>query len=854
MPSTVNGIGTHYYGKSDAASRPGVCQHCGAQGQLESYTTRLWFVILFIPIIPLKRVRLLDYCSRCSRHWVANPEQYEMSRQLAVSGALEKYRDAPSVESALVVHGQLLSFHMHQEADKFRETALERHSDSVELRSALGSHLDQMGRWMDATPLYEAAFKMKPELPEVRNSLAWRRMNENKLDEAYELLDFMRQPGASHSFNLGQLETLARAYQKSGQHDRVLEICAHLLSEIPATGDQHEFRKLVSKSERALDHAPSILPEKKFSVRGLLDSKSGTYSPGARWAVFGGLVALLFVIGMAGLNEYRRTHRTLYIVSGFAQPVSVSIDGGAAVPVVTRVPIHLSEGTHRISVTAPFAKDQQVTLQSGYWSRWTYSPAWVFNVEKTVALFENTIHYSLIPQPSTNKWLDEAEFNYVPHVDYLFEEPPQTIKVEKKSGTVTKIHVGTSPVPPTEMFVGLRSTDQSLAMTYAEGHLSRNAVDAALLNMYASRVEGEAIEKRVSEFLKAGLWKKPISVQWHREYQNLSSVRANEATLAAEYDEQLKQEPDNSDLLYLRGRVSSSHADELKYFRLAAEKNPQSGWASMALGYDAANRGDWKTAGEYCGKAANSLRPDPSFRSFWHVVRMANHEIGPMETEYRQQIQGQAFREAAAAGIYLADLLAAQGKYDEARQMTRQWITEKAGPAAAPGLMPAFDLMLDYMCGNLDRVRQMSDEEAATHPERFLFPLLLVVGKLDAAAKIADGEKQDKDWISTLALSTAYSIARNSDEADKWLTKTCELLANEGGKLVRAAELLKRDTPPSSDELDEVGLLIQIAPLYLAKLSQRFPEKKSELVQRAQNMNISRQHPYLLVKQALETP
>ena len=65
MPQTVNGVGTHYYGRKDASNRIGTCGHCHAHGQLNSYTTRLWFVIVFIPIIPLKRVRVLDECLRC---------------------------------------------------------------------------------------------------------------------------------------------------------------------------------------------------------------------------------------------------------------------------------------------------------------------------------------------------------------------------------------------------------------------------------------------------------------------------------------------------------------------------------------------------------------------------------------------------------------------------------------------------------------------------------------------------------------------------------------------------------------------------------------------------------------------
>ena len=36
MPSTVNGIGTHYYGKKNKHVRRGECQHCRALMQLES--------------------------------------------------------------------------------------------------------------------------------------------------------------------------------------------------------------------------------------------------------------------------------------------------------------------------------------------------------------------------------------------------------------------------------------------------------------------------------------------------------------------------------------------------------------------------------------------------------------------------------------------------------------------------------------------------------------------------------------------------------------------------------------------------------------------------------------------------
>ena len=59
MPTTVNGIGTHYYGKSNTAVRNGRCNSCGRICQLTSYDTRLWFVVVFVPLIPLGRKRVI---------------------------------------------------------------------------------------------------------------------------------------------------------------------------------------------------------------------------------------------------------------------------------------------------------------------------------------------------------------------------------------------------------------------------------------------------------------------------------------------------------------------------------------------------------------------------------------------------------------------------------------------------------------------------------------------------------------------------------------------------------------------------------------------------------------------------
>ena len=69
MPSTVNGIGTHYWGKKNLYTYQGQCQACKRITSLSCYDTNLFFVVVFIPIIPLGRKRIIDHCSACTRHY-----------------------------------------------------------------------------------------------------------------------------------------------------------------------------------------------------------------------------------------------------------------------------------------------------------------------------------------------------------------------------------------------------------------------------------------------------------------------------------------------------------------------------------------------------------------------------------------------------------------------------------------------------------------------------------------------------------------------------------------------------------------------------------------------------------------
>ena len=500
-------------------------------------------------------------------------------------------------------------------------------------------------------------------------------------------------------------------------------------------------------------------------------------------------------------------------------------------------------------------KQIAVDLRSPYFSRWLSSPIWVVDVEGLSSVFVNKIHYSLNPKPSESLWLDEG-LNFVPHVDYAFEQPPASLKVEGRNTVVTKVHLGTMPLQPTSVLLGrIMQPDQSVALTFAEGHLDRSPNDSSLLSVYAFRVKGDGNEQRVAEFLKSKLWRQPISVAWHRTYQSLKSVGSKHAELLTEYDAQLEKDPNNAALLYLRGRISPTRAEQMKFFRQSFEKGgEQQGWPAMGLAIDAANRGEWAEAKEWCDKAVPALRGDQSFRTFWHTVQMANGDTTELEGMYRQALQGNDLAEMLTAVFRLSDALAAKAKPDDVRREYLAWWNRVSGGKPSANGRTTYELMIDYVCGDTGAFLKKQPNLEPKEMTSYQFQFLIATGQPEVAAKLPDLDTLMDDWTEPLALSVSFAMKGSQADAETWRAKACEELRKGDSDAVRAAGLLERDTAPTDAELDEIVMRNTDTPILLVALAQRFPDRKAELNQRAAKLNVSRQPPYLLVKQAATLP
>jgi tetratricopeptide (TPR) repeat protein len=847
MPTTYNGIGTHYYGKRNRSSRTAACRSCRRVGLLESYDTRLWVVVVFIPVFPLGRKRIIDSCPACTRHFAADASKFEQARQLQTSGSMDRFRRDPSPSAALEIHAGLLAFHQHDQAAEFRASAMEVFPDHAGLRAGLAAHLDQILEYGQAGVLYEKALALDPDLPEARAGTALRRINAGALDEAHDLLDFLKAQGAGQAHSLGPLETLAHAYQSAGRHEEALELAACLLRELPSVGQMYVFRSFVAKSERALRRPESILPRRQRSLGALFRKSGSPYAPWVRKTVIGGLTVALLATGLAINNWYIMNHRRIRVVNATGTPVKVAVDDGPAAEFPGDGNLTVPEGHHRLRLTGAVDETHEVDLNSDLFARWFKSPVWVLNPGGEAAFDEATVVYSQQPQPAQHNLIVGRPFIAMPHVDYAFEEPPSSISSKKGAGPITKTVLRRVPFTDQQAFLELLPVDREAALRMAERKLHLQPENPPLIDDYVENL-ATTDPARAEAFLKSGLDVRPVAVAWHRAYQNVAGIGKDKASLVSQYDGYLASTPGDARLIYLRGRVDPDHAKQVEFYRRSIEVDPRLAWPWMALGAHAGSRADWAESIRCLEKAKELGLGSESIAEPLHIARLASGQAPAMVDEYRREIM-------ARPGdlnllVLLCDALASSGRGEEIDAEIQNGILRlpqqaqfQVGPLVRPvGL---------YMAGKPDKAAEAARQNRGRGGDSILAQSLLALGRSGEVADDKSFDKLGEDPWNALAIGLGLALDGRKEDSDRWRERAAIRLETLHDDLKVVAKLLRAAEPPAATDLERLTIAPSAKALTFAVLAARFPDRAAEFGAEAARFNVRHNPPYELVRRAI---
>ncbi len=852
MPITYNGIGTRYHGKSNLEIRPGACRSCGREGQLQSYDTRLWFVILFIPIIPLGRKRILDYCPTCRRHYVSDLNKWETARQLEVSGAMDKYRSNPTPENAIAAHQQMLGFHQVAEATELQKSMLAQFPDNAKVQVYLASALDHLGRRDQAAKLYERALELRSDLPEARMGIARGYIREGRLDDARKMLGFLEKSGSAQLYSLEPLETLARAYQGSERHQEALDLFEKIMAELPKVAEHPVFRKAVKKSEKALQRDRTILPKQKFSFKRIFQSggRSGRPIATGRSLIAVGVIIALVILGFAVSNEYIRHHRTLYLVNGYDVPATVQIKGINEARNFTGLrDLQVPEGHFHAVITGPVQQELDFDVQDTYFNRWGGDPLWVINVGGGALLIKTEATYKVNPDPPSLSFFTGQTFQQFDTVTHPFKTLPRSVEVsDGGSRTLVELNIFHGEASGIAAYYR-RNGNPGEALTFSESWLRAHPNDETLLDSYEETAAEQKQTQRMEAFLRSGLSNRPVQISWHRAYQNLHDHGSDYPALLASYDQMLGADPTNSALLYLRGRLETDRDRAHDFFQRSADGDPRNPFPLFALGFGRTAAGDWSGAKSLFERATELDSRNASFASELFTTRLALGEGSALEAEALTKLTHEPA--STRAELNLLDALTAQGKTNEAILASAKFISlcQSEFGAAGDDTIHAIQYHVYYALGDFNKLNAIAAKERSAEGQTVSAIALIEQGRVDDAVKILPkiGNGGEKAMFS-YAIAAAYIRSGNPDAASQWRQRGIEALRLGNQDWAQAADLLKRGTAPTRAEMESLDLAPELKAIMLAELCQEFPQARAELAGFARSLNTNRGFPYHLVR------
>ncbi len=686
MPTQINGIGTTYLGRQNLEQREGVCEFCDRPVVLESYETRLWFTVIFLPILPLGRKQILDSCSACRRHRALPVEEWKQLKRNVIDENTQQWTERKDDPKAAVnLHASLSSFGKTVEAEKLALAMTSSFSDDVDVQLYLGSWYEQKGESEEADRCFDRALEIDPDNPAARHAVGVGKIQQGKLAEARDLLRPLEPP--AEDFSPAAFYLLAKGYQAEHNHDAALEVFQIILKGAPDATNDKTFRQALRESEAALGREQSLIASDPIY-------RSKPFVSAA--------IALVVIAALVIWNLSIAGRRTLHVVNGLPVSIEVEIDGQQKVVVGASLfmTASLGEGPHTARVIKPsdLVEPVEFRMETSWFSRFFAKPVFVLDPARSAVVCWEEAVYSERPNQDGGdiKVSMGQSYAFYDDVDYVFEDFPHEIRVENDK-TTSKTRVAMYTENPLDVLMDERcSLNGDEKLQFLETRLVTAPGDQHIFGVYAYLAQRDNALPRAVSFLESRLNQRPVSVEWHRTYQTIRELTGNFDDLVASYDKMLAADPDNSRLLYLRGRLEPLMDKAIAFYERAIVADESNSYAWSAKAWHLLTAGEFAAGIIACDKslAIRTDRVDVDMTR--RALLLAMKQYNSIEQELNQVVKDEPLNVSAA--VLMAKVLTLQGRDDEASKVKADLVaaarSRSADPAQVAQLAARCDLAL----------------------------------------------------------------------------------------------------------------------------------------------------------------
>jgi tetratricopeptide (TPR) repeat protein len=840
MPQTINGVGTWYYGKRNVFKRRGTCTDCHATADLTSYDTTLYIVVVYLPIVPLGEKRILDECAACQRHRVMKLKEWNALHAEAIeqsNAGLEAHPTEPGPVIAAL--GSAIAMQHLPQFEAYCEYADAGFPETPEVLEAVAEGRMFFSQWAEAETAFENLIAVR-DTPEARERLAVSLLKQLRPDDA--------QPHLQHIVDgkigekTGYLWLLAEAFSAQGRHHEARDMYQLVQEICPADGLDKEFQKRLAQATKLASKGST-----KTVASALLAGPAGkVYHEGGGFplsrvigpAIIGLLVGLYFWSAISTGQG-----RKVSVVNGLPIAYTATING-VEVPLqpFSHVTRSFPEGDLAVAVVDPKLQIPAgtATIQTNFWARPFLSKTFLINPDQCAIVHWQKAYYASNPadaKPHENDLRVGQLLHEFGQIDHPFEEFPGQVKV-KQGGTTSRTRVSLMLPGP--------GRGVELPAMMAQAMLPDEAASRVLWTFANALPDSEMIlailstripKPEMIEKLRPRLAERPVLVDWHRFYQNLSDAEAN---LVPEYEATLAKEPTNPDLMYLLGRIITDPDRELELFTKAAESTPPSSHARHAIGFRSLARGEFEPGLADCLIAVELA---PRQLSFQRSVTMGRTALEKWDELIRAETDQFAAR-GMPMGVSepMLQWFVWSGREGEGQARVDAW----KQLAAAEGDDPN-DVALTEQ--RYQRAVLVAKGDWSTLTEQLALPgaesnagleELLFMKRYDAAANMTSANSDETSGPTHLLISLLADAGGEAELAAAQRKAALESLARANRNYRPFHAALAGDVAPDIDELLHASVDLDEKRILLTAVARKFPDSSGPLLELARKLNFQR--------------
>jgi hypothetical protein len=843
MPTVVNGIGTWYYGRRNLRRRLGVCEHCGRQSRLASFDSTLFFVVLYVPLIPLRKVRVLDVCPACSQHRVLSLRDWNRARNTDVVEAVlaveKSPRDADVAKNALAM---CILFQDESALQALARLIEEHQAGNTELMLMLGEGYEYFGAGEDAERIYRVGMELQ-DSEMVRKRLGSLLIRSSRVDDGMHILArFM----ASETLEEAAWGYIAvEGLQAEARHEEAAAILRDLETRFPQLARDKSHRstwKSVRKGLRSGRKIVSPLMEHGATI----ETRDRCLTARLPWLI-GPAVALIGLSMYLWVAYDQGQSRTIVVLNGLDRAYTVEIGG-----VKTNLPagglrrVKVREGLLPVQVTSPGfdIPAHVVDVRTMFWSRPFINHTIVVNPDRTaLVVWEETAYSQSGNATSRNLprlYAGEPLLMFT-GLDYAFEEFPATLKVSANVEYRERIYRRPLTLDLSFGFIAHLGHDDAaelLKRMIVNGY--EDEVPYGLMRLLCSNDE-------IIELLRPLLDRRPVPVEHHRLYQHAVESERPEHDLIGEYRVLLQNEPENAALVYLLGRITQDWSEARSLLSAAGEASPPIAHALAALAYHTLSSGEFEAAHEAVRKA-RALAPHRV--SFQDLELNVLHALGRFEDCLASPLIARPLPELSERDfIHRVYYLVRSGRTGEARVEASRFcgvLRTDEGPEYAAELSRLVEAEIAYLQGDEEVFATLLETD---DPDNFSAAIARRdVGR--ALQLIADVE--DPQGWRLFAMAAILGLSEGQDAAaNQALDRAASLLAAGDADDRLVASWLTRSETPSLDDVVRLPGTVSEKRLLLILIAARHSQLHDASHTLARTLNYDRRFPHLLLKRVV---